>query len=102
MRQRSGGGKVAIEQDIGPLARRLMSIVKRDGRDLLLANLLLQSRGLVDEAKERVLAALDERADEVISKYMWAAGGATAINPFPLLDLAGGGGGPGEKGVRPG
>ncbi|HEX2475295.1 MAG TPA: DUF697 domain-containing protein [Lacipirellulaceae bacterium] len=82
--------EVDVEPDIGPLARRLMSIVQRDGRDLLLANLLLQSRGLVDEAKERVLAALDARADEVINKYMWAAGGATAINPFPLLDLAGG------------
>jgi len=76
--------------DISPLARRMMTIVQRDGRDLLLANLLLQSRGLVDEARERVLAALDARANEVISKYMWAAGGATAINPFPLLDLAGG------------
>jgi small GTP-binding protein len=82
--------EVPVEPDIGPLARRMMSIVQRDGRDLLLANLLLQSRGLVDEAKERVLAALDERAEEVIGKYMWAAGGATAINPFPLLDLAGG------------
>ena len=82
--------EVPIEPDIGPLARRMMSIVQRDGRELLLANLLLQSRGLVDEAKERVLAALDARADEVINKYMWAAGGATAINPFPLLDLAGG------------
>ena len=82
--------EVPVEPDIGPLARRMMSIVERDGRDLLLANLLLQSRGLVDEAKERVLAALDERADEVINKYMWAAGGAAAINPFPLLDLAGG------------
>ena len=60
------------------------------GANCCLANLLLQSRGLVDEAKERVLATLDERADEVISKYMWAAGGAAAINPFPLLDLAGG------------
>jgi small GTP-binding protein len=82
--------EVPVEPDIGPLARRMMSIVQRDGRDLLLANLLLQSRGLVDESKERVLAALDERANEVINKYMWAAGGATALNPFPLLDLAGG------------
>jgi small GTP-binding protein len=82
--------EVPVEPDIGPLARRMMSIIERDGRDLLLANLLLQSRGLVDESKERVLAALDERANEVINKYMWAAGGATAINPFPLLDLAGG------------
>jgi small GTP-binding protein len=82
--------EVEVEPDIGPLAKRTMSIVERDGRDLLLANLLLQSRGLVDESKERVLAALDERANEVVNKYMWAAGGATAINPFPLLDLAGG------------
>jgi small GTP-binding protein len=82
--------EVPVEPDIGPLAKRMMAIVERDGRQLLLGNLLLQSRGLVDEAKERVLAALDERADEVISKYMWAAGGAAAVNPFPLLDLAGG------------
>ncbi len=81
---------VDVTPDISPLARRLMSIVQRDGRQLLLANLLLQSRGLVDEAKQRVLESLDERADEVISKYMWAAGGAAAINPIPLLDLAGG------------
>jgi uncharacterized protein len=82
--------EVPVEPDIAPLAGRLMSIVDRDGRDLLLGNLLLQSRGLVDEAKERVLAALDARANEIINKYMWAAGGATALNPFPLLDLAGG------------
>jgi small GTP-binding protein len=82
--------EVPVEPDIGPLAKRMMAIVERDGRQLLLGNLLLQSRGLVDEAKERVLAALDDRADEVINKYMWAAGGAAAINPFPLLDLAGG------------
>jgi small GTP-binding protein len=82
--------EVPVEPDIGPLARRMLSIVERDGRDLLLANLLLQSRGLVDESKERVLAALDARADEVINKYMWAAGGVAAINPIPLLDLAGG------------
>ncbi len=82
--------EVAVEPDVSPLARRMLSIVQRDGRELLLANLLLQSRGLVDEAKEHVLATLDKRADEVIGKYMWAAGGAVAINPFPLLDLAGG------------
>jgi small GTP-binding protein len=81
---------VPVDPDIGPLAGQMLAIVKRDGRDLLLANLLLRSRGLVDESKQRVLAALDARADEVINKYMWAAGGVAAINPIPLLDLAGG------------
>src|SRR6476646_2196576 len=60
--------EVPVEPDIGPLARRMLSIVDRDGRELLLANLLLQSRGLVDDAKERVLATLNDRADDVINK----------------------------------
>ena len=81
---------IALAADIEPLATRMLQIVKRDGPDLLLANLLLQSRGLVEEAKRRVTAALDARADELISKYMWAAGSAAALNPIPLLDLAGG------------
>lgn len=76
--------------DIRPLADRLLAIVESDGQQMLMANLLLQSRGLIDEAKERVLAALDKQAEKVIGKYMWAAGGAAAINPIPLLDIAGG------------
>jgi hypothetical protein len=55
-----------------------------------MANLLLQSRGLVDEARERILATLDKRAEEIVGRYMWATSGATALNPIPLLDIAGG------------
>jgi len=76
--------------DVQALARRMMQIVEHDGRELLLANLLLQSRGLVEEAKQRVRAVLDRRAEEIVSRHMWAAGGAAGINPIPLLDLAGG------------
>ena len=82
--------EVEMPPNVAPLAERLLEIVQKDGRQLLLANLLLQSRGLVDESKERVRGVLDKRADELITRYMWAAGGAAGINPFPLLDLAGG------------
>ncbi len=82
--------QVDLPANVQALAERLLQIVARDGSDLLLANLLLQSRGLVDEAKERVRAVLDARAEEVISRHMWAAGGAAGINPIPLLDIAGG------------
>jgi small GTP-binding protein len=75
--------------DVRPLAERMLAVVRRDGSELLLANLLLQSRGLVDEAKEQVRHRLDERADQIITRYMWAAGGAAGVNPLPLLDLAG-------------
>ena len=79
-----------VPPNVAPLAERLLQIVQKDGRELLLANLLLQSRGLVDEAKDRVRAVLDAKANEIITRHMWAAGGAAGINPIPLLDLAGG------------
>lgn len=82
-------GEVTDPPDISPLADRLLKIVRKEGGDLLLANLLTRSRGLVDDAKEKVLVALDEEADRVINRYMWAAGGVGLI-PIPLLDLAGG------------
>ncbi len=83
-------GTVTEPPNIEPLASRLLQIVSQERESLLLANLLMQSRGLVDDAKERVLAALDDEAERVVNRYMWAAAGATAVNPVPLLDIAGG------------
>ena len=79
---------VDVPPDIQPLAERMLRIVQRDGRDLLLANLLLQSRGLVDEAKQRVRASLDRRAREIVDRYTWGAAGAAALSPLPVVDLA--------------
>ena len=76
--------------DIQPLAQRMLEIVQRDGRDLLLANLLLQSRGLVSEAKRRVRQRLDQQAWQVVERYMWGAGSAAALSPLPLVDLMAG------------
>ncbi len=81
---------VDVLPDIQPLAERMMQIIRRDGRDLLLANLLLQSRGLVDEAKQRVRDALDRRAWEIVERYTWGAAGAAALSPLPVVDLAAG------------
>lgn len=81
---------VQVEPDIAELAKRMLNIVKRDGSDLLLANLLLQSRGIVEQAKKSVERALDLTARKIVDKYMWTAGGVAAASPFPLIDLAAG------------
>lgn len=81
---------VPVSADIAPLAERMLKVVKRDGHDLLLANLLLQSRGLVEEARQRVTAALDEQAWSLVNRYAWTAGGAAALSPFPIVDLIAG------------
>jgi len=82
--------QVDVPANIEPLAHRMMAIVRKDGRDLLLGNLLLQSRGLVEEAKRRVEAGLDRRAWQIVERYTWGAGGAAALSPFPVVDLAAG------------
>lgn len=81
---------VTVPPDIEPLASRMLDVLKRDGRDLLMANLLLQSRGMVEEARQKVKAALDKRAWQIVDLYTFGAGGAAALSPFPLVDLAAG------------
>ncbi len=73
--------------DIAPLAGRMLSVLAQDSNQLLLHNLLLQSRGLVENAKQEVQASVDRRAWETVEWYMWSAGGAAALSPLPLLDL---------------
>ncbi len=81
---------VSIPPNIDPLANRMLSVVKQDGKDLLMANLLMQSRGLVEKARTRVERAIDDRAWGVVDKYMWGAGGIAALSPFPVVDLVAG------------
>lgn len=81
---------VDVPPDITQLADKMLELVRQEGHDLLLANLLLRSRGLVDESRQRVERSLDQRAKGIIERYMWAAGGAAAVSPLPFLDLAAG------------
>lgn len=83
---------VEVEADIRALADRMRAIVKRDGRDLLLANLLLQSRGLVAEAKAQLQTELDRQAREIVDRSMWQAGAAAALSPLPVVDVVAGAG----------
>jgi len=87
----AGGGEqeeqVEAPADIGPLARRMLEVVRSQGRELLLANLLLRSRGLVEDAQRFVEEALDQKARETVDRYTWASGAAAALSPLPLLDL---------------
>lgn len=81
---------VEPEPDISPLAQRMLATVRQDGRDLLLANLLLRSRCLVEDVVRQVRHALDKRAEQIVNRYMWRAGAVSAVVPFPAVDVAAG------------
>lgn len=83
--------QVPVDPDISMLAKRMLAVVRRDGSDLLLSNLLLKSRGLIEEAQQKVRDDLHRRAWRLVDRYSWGAGGAAAVSPLPLLDLAAGG-----------
>lgn len=80
---------VPLPASIDHLTKRLRETVRSDGKDLLLANLLLQSRNLLDQAKHKAVVALDQKAWAIIDG--WALGaGAVAALPFPIIDIAAG------------
>ena len=81
---------VEIPTDIEPLAQRMLAVLEYEGKDLLMANLLLQSRGLVEKARSKVKDSLDRKAWSIVDRYMWGAGGIAAVNPFPVVDLVAG------------
>jgi small GTP-binding protein len=82
--------QIDVPPDIGILARRMLGTIDRDGRDMLLANLLLRSRALAGDARDQVQEALDNRAHDIVYLYMWRAGAAAAVIPMPLVDIAAG------------
>ena len=79
---------VEAQADLTDLSERMLAMVRSGGRDMLLANLLLRSRGLVQSARRRIQAALDQRAEEVVERNMWQAAAAAALSPMPVLDVA--------------
>ena len=78
---------VPVPADISPLARRLVEVVRETGQGLLMANLLLRSRGLVEDAKRHVQETLDAQALAIVDRYTWACGATAALSPMPVLDL---------------
>lgn len=80
---------VTVAADVRALAERMLAIIEKDGKDLLLANLLLRSQALVSDAKAAVREQLDRRAHEIVKRYMWSAGGVAALMPLPGLDILG-------------
>lgn len=76
--------------DIQHLSRWMLQTLSGEGERLLMANLLLRSRGLVEEARDEVQRSLDQQAWKIVDRYMWGAGGAAALSPLPMVDLIAG------------
>ncbi|MDB9307128.1 GTP-binding protein [Aphanizomenon sp. CS-733/32] len=75
------------EADIIPLLRRMASILRAEGEDLVADNILLQSLRLGEEARKLIDSQRRRQADKVVERYQWIGAGVVSVTPLPMVDL---------------
>jgi small GTP-binding protein len=75
------------EPEIVPLLRRMASILRAEGEDLVADNILLQSLRLGEEARKLIDSQRRRQADKVIDRYQWIGAGVVSFTPLPAVDL---------------
>ncbi|MEM1264107.1 MAG: GTP-binding protein [Pseudomonadota bacterium] len=73
--------------DMAALRLRLWDVIEAEGKTLAALNASLFAADLTDRVGERVLAARQGIAEDVITMYCMAKGLAVAVNPIPVADL---------------
>ncbi len=77
----------ARDADVAALKLRLWEVIEAEGKTLAALNASLFAADLSDKVGQRVLAARQELADDVIRMYCITKGLAVAVNPVPVADL---------------
>jgi small GTP-binding protein len=75
------------ESDIIPLLRRMASILRAEGEDLVADNILLQSLRLGEEARKLIDSQRRRQADKIVDRYQWIGAGVVSVTPLPMVDL---------------
>jgi small GTP-binding protein len=75
------------EADIIPLLRRMASILRAEGEDLVADNILLQSLRLGEEARKLIDSQRRRQADKIVERYQWIGAGVVSVTPLPMVDL---------------
>ena len=81
------GETCQLEPDIIPLLRRMASILRAEGEDLIADNILLQSLRLGEEARKLIDSQRRRQADKIIVRYQWIGAGVVSVTPLPVVDL---------------
>lgn len=75
------------EPDILPLLRRMATILRAEGEDLVADNILLQSMRLGEEARNLIDAQRRRQADKIVERFQWIGAGVVSVTPLPMVDL---------------
>ncbi|MBI4783356.1 MAG: DUF697 domain-containing protein [Oscillatoriophycideae cyanobacterium NC_groundwater_1537_Pr4_S-0.65um_50_18] len=75
------------EPEIIPLLRRMATVLRSEGEDLIADNILLQSQRLGAEARQLIDAERQRQAEKIVDRYQWVSAGVVSVTPLPFIDL---------------
>ncbi len=81
------GDRFQPNPDILPLLRRIATILREEGEDLIADNILLQSQRLGEEARTLIDVQRQQQAEKIVDRYQWISAGVVSVTPLPLVDL---------------
>ncbi len=81
------GDRLQLDPDILPLLRRMATILREEGEDLIADNILLQSQRLGEEARALIDVQRQQQAEKIVERYQWISAGVVSVTPLPLVDL---------------
>jgi small GTP-binding protein len=84
-----GGRPLQPEPEIAALLRRIATVLRQDGEELIADNLLLQCRQLGEASRDLLNRQRRTDAEAIVDRYAWIGAGVLMATPLPGLDLLG-------------
>lgn len=81
------GQPLQPDPDLIPLLRRLVTVLRAEGEDLIADNLLLQSQRLGAEARQLIDSERLRQAEKIVDRFQWISAGVVSAMPLPGIDL---------------
>jgi small GTP-binding protein len=85
--QYPGGDRQRPHPYVMPLLRRMSTILREEGRDLVADNMLLQAQQLIDDAHQMIDQQRRQSADAIVERFQWISGGVVSLTPLPIIDF---------------
>ncbi|MFM7732683.1 MAG: YcjF family protein [Cyanobium sp.] len=84
-----GGRPLQPAPEIEALMRRIATVLRQDGEELIADNLLLQCRQLGEASRDLLDRQRRADAEAIVDRYAWIGAGVLMATPLPGLDLLG-------------
>jgi len=71
--------------DVADLAEAIAEVLRRDGRELLARNVMLQAHRVSTQARDAIQQRRRARAGGIVTKFQWTSAAVLFVNPVPGL-----------------